>query len=790
MRKFNKFFLLFNLLILSALKGGCLEELGRSDMSRYNYVWSEAGKSPCDSMPIGNGDLAANVYTEVDSLCLLLSKNDAFDSNGDSIKTGRVRVKISPNPFDSSDFKQTLSIADGAVYISSGGVSMRIWADANNPLYRLQISADKQISLKVKNETWKRRDFQDVQRNSENALIWFHTNPKSPFLDYLNKYRVAHRVVDIEKLKDPFLNHTVANLVESDELRLEGDSLVGSGRNFDVFIHSRSDYTSDFDGLISSLKVQAERSRKLSDFKKHKVWWSSFWDKSYIIASNNDIAESEREKQAKHKVFGVRDEPDKAFVISQHYNVQRYMMACQARGDRQVQFNGGLFTVPMKDQGKTFRGEDDRRWGRRYTFQNQRLLYWPMIHAGDYDLMKGFFDHYMRVLPIRKAITKMWFGIDGAYYRENIQACGDEIGDGAMFNWIEKNGLFEMDNSKPRPPRRHLMEAVEKEGSQEARPQEYIGGELLPNKTGIGDYSAMGYHNFHFNSGLEISYMAIEYYRHTLDDKFLKETLIPFAREILLFFDKHYPRDSRGKLLVEPGQAIETYWYTRNATTEIAGLRAVLSGLLEIRDIPAEYRSDWERFLSEIPEVATRKLDNGTEILAPAELVKTGRLNGECPELYAAFPYEIFGVAKGNEKIVKSTMPYRSSKNGVCWNQDEIFYAYAGIAKDASNLLFRRFSLYGENSSKLPMFSRAFNDYIPDLDNNGSGSIALQKMLIQEAADKIVLLPAWPKNWDCKFKLRANKNTVISGEVKGGKLRALEVSPKSRLKDIVQMLPQ
>lgn len=757
---------------------------GQRLMERYAYSWSEPGKAATDSMPIGNGDLAANVYTEGDSLYLLLSKNDAFDSNGDSIKTGRLKISFSPNPFEGGNFKQTLNIAEACVDIFAGGVSIRVWADANNPLYNIQISSPVDISVRVQNETWKRRVFQDVQCNSDNSLIWYHTNPKSKFLEYMNKYRVAHQVVDIDKVKDPFLNYSFANLVESDELKLKDGALEGGGKRLKIRVHTLADYTRDFDGLVDKLKLQAKDSRKRSDFSKHKKWWSAFWDKSYIVASNNDIAESEREKQSKHREFGVRDEPDKAFVISQHYNTQRYMMACQARGDRQVQFNGGLFTVPMLDKGRSKMGEDDRRWGRRYTFQNQRLLYWPMIHAGDFDLMRGFFNHYLRVLPVRKAITKMWFGIDGAYYRENIQACGDEIGDGGMFNWTQRNGVFAIDNSKPRPPRRHTMPAVEKNGSQEARPGEEIGGELLPNKTGIGEYSAMGYHNFHFNSGLEISYMALEYYRHTQDEKFLNTTLLPIAREVLMFFDKHYPRGGDGKLLLEPGQALETYWYTRNATTEVAGLKAVLEGLLKIKNIPVDCRRDWSRFLKEIPEIATRKLDDGTLVLSPAELIKSVRLNGECPELYAAFPYEIFSVAKKNEQIVKDTMPVRGAKNGVCWNQDEIFYAYAGIAKDAAKLLFRRFSLYGENESKLPMFSRAFNDYIPDLDNNGSGSVALQKMLIQEDGDKIALLPAWPKNWDCKFKLRANKKTVISGEVKGGKLLYLNVTPSSRAKDV------
>ncbi len=70
--------------------------------------------------------------------------------------------------------------------------------------------------------------------------------------------------------------------------------------------------------------------------------------------------------------------------------------------------------------------EDDRLWGRRFTFQNQRLLYWPLLASGDFDLMKPFFDYYSNLLPMRRAITKAWFGHDGAYYRENIEPDGAE----------------------------------------------------------------------------------------------------------------------------------------------------------------------------------------------------------------------------------------------------------------------------------------------------------------------------------------------------------------------------
>ena len=46
--------------------------------------------------------------------------------------------------------------------------------------------------------------------------------------------------------------------------------------------------------------------------------------------------------------------------------------------------------------------------------------------SGDWDLMDPFFNYYNNLLPIRKAITKEWFGHEGAYYRENIEPTGGE----------------------------------------------------------------------------------------------------------------------------------------------------------------------------------------------------------------------------------------------------------------------------------------------------------------------------------------------------------------------------
>jgi hypothetical protein len=80
-----------------------------------------------------------------------------------------------------------------------------------------------------------------------------------------------------------------------------------------------------------------------------------------------------------------------------------------------------------------------------------------------------------------------------------------------------------------------------------------------------------------------------------------------------------------------------------------------------------------------------------------------------------------------------------------CWPQDQIDWAFAGNALEAQKGLIQRFR-YASKQCRFPLFGFREPDSCPDFDHFGAGSTALQKMLVQEAGDKIILFPAWPKN--------------------------------------------
>ena len=67
--------------------------------------------------------------------------------------------------------------------------------------------------------------------------------------------------------------------------------------------------------------------------------------------------------------------------------------------------------------------------------------------------------------------------------------------------------------------------------------------------------------------------------------------------------------------------------------------------------------------------------------------------------------------------------------------------------------------------------------------------IGLQEMLLQSTDDgKVLLFPAWPREWNVHFKLHAPQNTIVEAELKNGKVRIIQIIPENRKQDVQVLL--
>ncbi|MDP7252927.1 MAG: DUF5703 domain-containing protein [Planctomycetota bacterium] len=429
--------------------------------------------------------------------------------------------------------------------------------------------------------------------------------------------------------------------------------------------------------------------------------------------------------------------PDEAQLVSGAYALQRYISACAGRGRYPIKFNGSIFTVPHAGD------PDFRRWGPGYWWQNTRLPYLSMCTSGDYEMMRPLFRMYAtELMPLHKYRTRLQTGADGAFIPECIYFWGDQFS--ATYGW---KPLVERGEDK-------LQES--------------------------------GWHKWEWVSGPELVFMMLDCFEHTLDETFLKETLLPSAHEILTFFVSHYQTNDAGKLVMHPSMACETWWACTNPMPELAGLHAVSARLLALPEdlTTAEQRAFWQAVQKKLPDLPTRKAGE-TLALAPAAKFANKR-NMENPELYAVFPFRLVSFEKPNAKLGLGALKHRWDKGNFGWRQDDLFMAYLGLADDARKYLVGRARNH-HKGSRFPAFWGPNYNWVPDQDHGGVLTKTLQTMLMQTDpySNKVYLLPAWPRDWNVKFKLHAPRHTTIEGEYRDGAMKSLKVLPESRRADVV-----
>ena len=472
--------------------------------------------------------------------------------------------------------------------------------------------------------------------------------------------------------------------------------------------------------------------------------WKSALDQQVQKVDKQDLAKTQLAHNQWWSNFWSRSwiyiKGDKqASDVTKGYVLQRFISACSARGAYPIKFNGSIFVVDnpeLKEGSKVISvNADYRRWGGQYWFQNTRPMYWPMLKEGDFEMMMPLFKMYAQATINNQQQIKEFYKHGGSYLAETAPFWGS---------------------------------------------LKYWGPEVKEDWTG-----------HYFTPILELSMMMLDYYEFTGDKKFVKELLLPVASQGLEFYDKHFSRDQQGKLLLDPVNSIEQFWKVHNPAPDIAGLRAITSRMLALSPelTTEQFRKDWKRLQTELPELPVG-IDKNRQILLPYTGEQTAKpRNSENPELYAIYPFRLYGIDKPDLNLAVNSFNQRKQTQKGCWVQDPIQAAFLGLTNIAKTYVTFNF-VRKDAQLKFPAFWAAANDYAPDQDNGGCAQHGLQEMLMQTEGKKILLFPAWPKEWDVDFKLHAPYQTTVEGTIKNGKLSNLKVSPAARLKDVINLMDQ
>ena len=746
------------------------------NLDDYNIVWDTQSQNSSESMPCGGGDIGLNVWVENGDLMFYMARSGTFDENNTMLKLGRVRVKLSPNPFENGSFKQELDLKEGCVKISGSkgnhSVDVLCWVDVFSPVIHLEIAGSQKSSMDVSYENW-RSDDRVLQQNesfgnsykwappkglqikkdsvafTDNAITFYHRNKGESVFDVSVHQQKLDAVKD--QMFDPLKNLTFGG-------KIIGDNLVANGMsegkylstNFkawmlkskspskkhklEVYLHTdkTESSTSWISGLESFIEAYPDKQARNNTLK----WWEDYWKRSYLSIDPEKTEENSPEWQ-----------------VGRNYQLFRYMLGCNAFGEYPTKFNGGLFTYDPeftnKDRSFT---PDFRNWGGgTFTAQNQRLVYFPMLKSGDFEMIISQLDFYKRIVKNAELRSHQYWGHQGACFTEQIENFG--LPNPSEYGWD--------------------------------RPEDFDPGMT---------YNA--WLEYQWDTSLEFCWMALQL--HAYQGAEISE-YIPFIESCLTFFDEHYTwlakkrgiktLDQNGHLVFYPGSSCETYKMAYNATSTIVALKRVTEGLLQL---PEEYlnqdkRNKWETFLAKIPPISFTE-HKGHKTIAPAQVWE--RLNNtEAPQLYPVFPWNIYGVGKPDLEIAQNTYLYDPDvikfKSHEGWKQYNIFAARLGLIDEATGLTVLKLQ---DSGRRFPAFWGPGMDWVPDHNWGGSGMIGIQEMLLQTIGNKILLFPTWPKAWDVQFKLNAPGNTTIEAKMTNGKVELLSVYPESRKNDIEFMM--
>jgi hypothetical protein len=718
-----------------------------AELDRLNVVWTAPSQNAAGSMPIGNGEVGLNVWVEENGdLLFYVARTDAWSECNRLLKLGRIRVSLSPNPFAKGQaFRQELKLRDGQIVIEAGDATLRVFVDCDAPVIYVTGESKTPRKITATLENWrtekhvlKGEEFQsswtmqdapasiEVWESADvmgpaipNVVQWHHRNAYSAVPLTLKHQGLESRA---DLVRDPLVDRTFGGRMFGDGFLSDGSNALRSGEaktQFALAIVAHSAQTKSAEDWAAEAGAIATKADAKAAARRTAAWWNDFWGRSWIFVGGGDKAATSHATQA--------------------YGLQRWITACAGRGNYPIKFNGSIFTVDPKYSGGPDFSPDWRRWGDCYWWQNTRLPYFAMIARGDFDEVTPLLRMFSDALPICRARAKLYHNVEGAYFPETMTIFGTYAN--KDYGW-----------------------------DREGHP---VNGVMCP------------YWQYAWQQGLELVALMLDYYEHTEDAKFLSDSLVPMAHDVLRYYDARFQRDANGKLAIRPTQSAETYWFdVVNDTPSVAGLRDVTGRLLAIPadKTPAAERESWKKVQAAAPLLPVHA-EGGQTWITPAEKFKPQRNNCENPELYAIWPFQLFGVGRPDLATGVESYERRIEKASIGWQYDGQCAAILGLADESKRVLLGKIG-NSHAGHRFPVMWGPNYDWLPDQDHGSSIMLTLQHMLLTCSGKKICILPAWPKEWDVSFKLRAPRQTVLECVYRGGKLEKLAVAPETRRSDV------
>jgi sialidase-1 len=220
-----------------------------------NVVWDSPSENSLGSMPLGNGDIGANVWVEpsATSSCCCPRPMPLTTSRACS-RSGGCASRPSPRWCSPTALPTALNLRDGCIDIESGETTVRVWIDANHPVVQVDFQSKTPFTAEAVVEIWRtevrmldRKQGREIESHStygnfpeklkvnpdvvlphdESSIAWCHHNIES---QWERNMRHTGLEAEIPKHTDPILRRTFGAVIRGSGMKPASD-LVLKARN-------------------------------------------------------------------------------------------------------------------------------------------------------------------------------------------------------------------------------------------------------------------------------------------------------------------------------------------------------------------------------------------------------------------------------------------------------------------------------------------------------------------------------------------------------------------------------
>jgi hypothetical protein len=773
----------------------------RKLVSRADLHYDQPVARSEEGLPVGNGRMGSLVWTTPSALKFQINRVDVFANNSATNSfpernsdycggCGFVDidfVDFGENAFPSEATSQHLSLYDGAMAVKGAGVAARVFAWPERDVIVVEVNDQRQRPATVNvNLRTLRYLGQPVPARSGAPADANATVVRTRNHTALSRLRIQEdRILLAQEFREGEYycgsaaavgvvgRKAKAQVAHQTEVRLALEPGQGA---FTVLIASAASFDPQEDVAAAALNHLEAAAAKGRDelAQASREWWHEFWSRAFVHL---------------HSAEGTAD------YIEQHYTYFLYVMASSSRGKFPPKFNGMLWST----------GGDLRTWGAQYWWANQSCYYEALPATNRLELMDPTFHQYTGMYEACALAARQQWGSQGIWIPETVWFDGlarlpediaAEMRDLYLLRkpWDQRSARF-TEYAETKHP--HSSRWNWKQG------ERWVDGRFTYADKGAGPF---GHVTHIFATGAKIAYLYWQRYEYTLDQEWLRNRAYPMLRGVAEFY-RNFPnlkKGSDGKYHIHHVNSNEPLWGGRDTDEEISAMRAILPVVIrasEILNLDAAMRPIWREFLDNLAPLPT---SDHPDLLRPADASRPrtwvkglppaahGTPQGlPDPNTLPMFYFDLCNLEAEDPEVLKTANAtfqayFRSgidSKTGVgILSKLAIAASILGRSNDVKSLIANQIRTSGVLANRLTLRE---GPQTMDAERLGRAAQALELALLQSAPagpgqDPVLrVFPAWPKEWDAAYTLRARGAFLVSSSMRQGRLEFVEVTAEN-----------